>query len=209
MADDKDDTGEYSRSLEIRHERFKALGGGNTIHDDLKALGLERLPLGEQITDAHRKLVLDLAAAGLSNQAVADILGISKERTQSLFTRELGIGFELASATLARSLYWGGVAGDHQASVQWLRYHNRSQWKAKQEFGGPNGGPIPVETEDKTARTIVEALIAGMSTDKNLKRPAKERVKEEAKLTKEAPRLTKPSAKVVKRVRQEDDPDAK
>ncbi len=203
---DEEEPGEYSRQLDIKHERFKALGGGTTVQDDLKALGLERMPLGECITDAHRRLVSELAAAGLSNQAIADILGISKERAQTLFKQEIGTGFELASATLARSLYRGGVAGDHQAAVQWLRYHNRSQWKAKNEFGGVGGKPIQVETEDKTGRDILAALLAGMSTDKSLKRKAvaKDRPSDGEIVNPELPRQRPKVDKVVKRVRKED-----
>jgi hypothetical protein len=206
MADEDEDGG-YSARLDIKHERFKALGGGTTVQDDVKALGLERLPLGQQVTDAHRELVSHLAAAGLSNQSIADILGISKERTQHLFKREIGTGFELASATLARSLYWMGVSGDTQAAIQWLRYHNKSQWKAKQEFGGIDGKPIQVETEDKTGKEFLAALLQGMSTDKKLKRPAKDAKREPSLVPAVERGRKRKHGSVVKKVRAEDSTD--
>jgi len=132
MADESDaresEGGIYSeRDLQLA--RFHALGGGRLLEEDIATA--TRISLGDLVTPKHREIVTKLAAAGLSNQAIADILEISKERTQELFKYELGTGFELASANLSHSLFLGGVAGNHAAAIAWLRNHNRSQWRTK------------------------------------------------------------------------------
>jgi DNA-binding NarL/FixJ family response regulator len=79
MADeaDRDDTNEseYVRELNARHARFLALGGNIDLQTEMKGF----TPLKDLVTDQHRKIVFDLCAAGLSNEAVAAVMGISKE----------------------------------------------------------------------------------------------------------------------------------
>jgi AraC-like DNA-binding protein len=170
MADQEDvKYVDYNEMMNLRHERFKALGGGQDIQRDLSDLSKRNL-LADQITDLHRKIVFDLAAGGLSNQDVADVMGVSKERLQTLFKQELASAYQLCHSSLARSLYYLGISGDGRAAADWLRLHNRSKWATKTQLSGSEDG-APIKTEDSGAREVLNKLLAGMSTDKKLTRP--------------------------------------
>lgn len=164
MADESTPGG-YLEALNLRHERFRALGGTQDIQADMSVLN----PIKDEITDLHRKIVFDLASAGLSNQDVADVMGISKERLQTLFDREVKTAYQLCHASLARSLYYMGVAGDEKAATNWLKHHNRSKWATKTQVSGTEGGE-PIKTEDTGSRDVLAKLIAGMSVATNLVR---------------------------------------
>lgn len=162
---------DYNEELNLRHERFKALGGGQDLQKDL--LDASKLnPLVDQVTEMHRKIVFDLAAGGLSNQDVADVMGISKERLQTLFKQEIASAYQLCHSSLARSLYYLGISGDGRAAADWLRLHNRSKWATKTLLSGSEDG-APIKTEDSGAKEVLQKLLAGMSTDKKLTRPSK------------------------------------
>jgi hypothetical protein len=195
------DTG-YSEELNLKHLRFLALGGGSDIQMDMKAW----TPLSELITPLHRKIVFDLAASGISNQDVADVVGISKERLQTLFEQELKSAYQLCHASLARSLYFQGISGDGKAAEVWLKLHNRSKWATKTQVSGTEEG-APIKTEDQGAKSLLNELLSGMLTSKKLKgaeKPApKQLEKTDAKML-EAPAPRKSSKpKVIKKVRQE------
>jgi AraC-like DNA-binding protein len=164
MADEPLD---YNEELNLRHARFVALGGNTDIQTDLKQVGWNMLK--DQITDAHRKIVFDLAASGISNQDIADVMGISKERLQTLFKPELQSAYQLCHASLARSLYFLGISGDGRAAETWLKLHNRSKWATKTQLSGSEDGS-PIKTEDTGAKEVLQKLLAGMSTDKKLTR---------------------------------------
>lgn len=160
---------DYNEMMNLRHERFKALGGGQDIQKDILDLSKFNV-LADQITPMHRKIVFDLAAGGLSNQDVADVMGISKERLQTLFKQEIASAYQLCHSSLARSLYYLGISGDGRAAADWLRLHNRSKWATKTLLSGSEDG-APIKTEDSGAKAVLEKLLAGMSTDKKLTRP--------------------------------------
>jgi hypothetical protein len=162
---------DYNELLNLRHARFRALGGGQDIQQDLKDASRQLL-LKDQVTDQHRKIVYDLAAGGLSNQDVADVMGISKERLQTLFDYEIKAAYQLCHSSLARSLYFLGIAGDGRAAADWLRLHNRSKWATKTLLSGSEDG-APIKTEDSGSKTLLTKLLAGMATDKKLTRPSK------------------------------------
>jgi hypothetical protein len=170
MADQDDaPPRDYNEEMNLRHERFIALGGSTDIQQDLKKLGSERILLGDLVTDLHRKIVYDLAAGGLSNQDVADVMGISKERLQTLFDYEIKAAYQLCHSSLARSLYFMGIAGDGKAAADWLRLHNRSKWATKTQVSGLEDG-APIKTEDAGARDLLNKLLSGMATDSKLKK---------------------------------------
>lgn len=169
-----DDTSEY---LQERHRviaRFIEMGGNVPIE-----LDLAKLPkLADLVTDQHRVMVKDLTASGLPQEAVARILGISKERLQSLFDYELTTGYEIAHASLARSLYLKGLAGDTYATTSWLRLHNKGQWADKREQTDKGAQQVTAEIEavKSVGQDLLASMLTAMSTDKALyKRPSKDK----------------------------------
>lgn len=166
-----DEPSEYMNERQLVAARFIALGGGTTIDMDLA-----KMPkLADLITQQHRDMVKDLASY-LPNEMVARIMGISKERLQTLFETELETGFHLAKASLGRAAYLKGVAGDVQAMALWLRNHNRSDWAQKIEKTDKGQEQSTAETAAiaDAGRNLVNDLITAMSTSKDLfKRPVK------------------------------------
>lgn len=165
---------EYITERQRIAERFIALGGGSTIDMDLA-----KMPkLADLVTDQHRAMVKDLTASGLAQEAVARIMGISKERLQALFDFELGTGYELAHASMARSLFLKGVAGDTQAQTNWLRLHNRTNWgtvtKVEKTDKGAEQSTAEVAALQEAGTNLVNDIIKSLSTAKDLyKRPTK------------------------------------
>jgi len=173
MADSDDifeeaEPSEYMNERQLVAARFIALGGGSTIDMDLA-----KMPkLADLVTDQHRSLVNDMAAQGLSNEAIAQVMGISKERLQTLFEYELGTGFERAKASLARSAYWKGIAGDVPAMALWLRNHNRSDWASTVKTEKTDKGAAQDDAEIEKVKTagqdLLAAMLTGMSKDPTL-----------------------------------------
>jgi len=163
---------EYITERQRIAERFIALGGGSTIQMDLA-----KMPkLADLVTDQHRDMVSTLAMCGLSNEAIARLMGISKERLQTLFDHELGTGFESAKATLIRSLYLKGVAGSDTATIAWLRNHNRSDWVSRlateKTDKGMEQSTAETDALKDSAQLLLSGILSSMSTDKALyKRP--------------------------------------
>lgn len=184
MADLDDDTpsgddqpSEYMNERQLVAARFIALGGGTTIDMDLA-----KMPkLADLITQQHRDIVKELASY-LPNEMVAKIMGISKERLQTLFENELETGFHLAKASLGRAAYMKGVAGDVQAMALWLRNHNRSDWISKVATEKTDKGAAQDDAEIEKVKTagqdLLAAMLTGMSKDPALfKRPKADRQK--------------------------------
>jgi len=168
IEDEPNEPNEYMSERQLVAARFIALGGGSTIDMDLA-----KMPkLADLVTDQHRSLVKDLAAQGLSNEAVARIMGISKERLQTLFEFELGTAFEIAKATLARAAYWKGVAGSESAMALWLRNHNRSDWastvKTEKTDKGAAQDDVEIEKMKTAGQDLLAAMLTGMSKDASL-----------------------------------------
>lgn len=175
MADDTEDApdeGIYT-PRDLMRARFHALGGGKLLQEDLAKLP----PLADLVTPAHREMVYDLAASGLSNDAVARIMGISKERLQTLFEYELGTAYEMAHANMARSLYINGLAGESGAALGWIRNHNRSNWGSITKVEKTDKGAAQDDAEIDKIKTagqdLLVAVLTGMSTDKKLFKPPK------------------------------------
>jgi AraC-like DNA-binding protein len=177
---DSDDTpeggdgpSEYVNERQLVAARFIALGGGSTIDMDLAKMPV----LADLVTPQHRDLVKDLAAQGLSNEAVARIMGISKERLQTLFAYELGTAFEIAKASLARAAYWKGIAGSESAMALWLRNHNRSDWISRIATEKTDKGAEQASDEISAIKdlgqNVLAAMLSAMSTDKKLFKPPK------------------------------------
>lgn len=173
MADSDDiieeaEPSEYMSERQLVAARFIALGGGSTIDMDLATMP----KLADLVTDQHRGLVNDMAAQGLSNAAIAQVMGISKERLQTLFEYELGTGFERAKASLARSAYWKGIAGDVPAMALWLRNHNRSDWASTVKTEKTDKGAAQDDAEIEKVKTagqdLLAAMLTGMSKDPTL-----------------------------------------
>ena len=170
------DNDDYITERQRIVQRFIELGGTETVEMDLS-----RMPkLADLVTDRHRAMVKDLTAAGLAQEAVARIMGVSKERLQALFDYELGTGYELAHASMARSLFIQGMAGDVQAKTNWLRLHNRTNWGAVSRLEKTDKGAAQdaaeVDALKEAGKDLLAAALTSMSTDKNLfKRPKKDK----------------------------------
>lgn len=176
-ADAEGEPESYNQKRMTRLERFRQLGGGKPIHEDVIAIGA--MPtLAVEITPKHRELVMELAATGMSQETAARILGISKERLQTLFDKEWDVGFDLASGDMQRTIRLNGKMGDSWSAVQWLRYHPRSKFSDKTERtdkGAEQDKDINAEAVKAANDALVAALISGIATDPKLKRPAEQK----------------------------------
>lgn len=167
------DNDDYVTERQRIVQRFIDLGGDQTVEMDLA-----RMPkLADLVTDRHRAMVKDLTASGLPQEAVARIMGISKERLQTLFDYELGTGYELAHASMARSLFVQGMAGDVTAKTNWLRLHNRTNWgtiaKVEKTDKGAAQDDAEIDKIKTAGQDLLAAVLSGMSTDKKLFKPPK------------------------------------
>lgn len=168
--DEQNEDSEYVARRNMVAERFIELGGGSTIDMDLR-----KMPkLADLVTQQHRDMVKDLTASGLANEAVARIMGISKERLQALFEYELGTGYEIAHSSVARALYLKAVSGDAYAGINWIKLHNRSQWAEKSERtekGAEQDKDATADAIKAANEALLAALIGGIATAPELKRP--------------------------------------
>lgn len=150
-----------------RRARFAELGGGRLLDEDVKRAG----KLEDVVTDLHRRLVRDMAAADLSQDIIAKILGISRERLQTLFEHELATGFEQIHGAIIRTMGAKAMMGDTFAGSIWLRNHNRSMWREKREQHNTDdaetGDGI---NEQELNESFMAGVIAGLLTDKSIKR---------------------------------------
>lgn len=159
---------------DLMRAKFQALGGGRLFRDEIK-----KLPkLEELVTDAHRDMVVDLASSGLSQNAVARCMGISKERLRTLFMNEIKTAYPVAHANMVNTLFVNGLAGDSGAALGWIRNHNRTKWgtisKVEKTEKGAEQASAEVAATKQAGIDLVNMLLTGMSTDKNLfKRPTK------------------------------------
>lgn len=203
MADQDDGSNDdYVSQRQLVAERFIALGGGETIE-----MSLAKMPkLKDLVTDVHRAMVKDLTAGGMSHESIALVMGISKERLQALFEYELAVGFELCEASLARSMYLQGVAGNSSAATNWLRYHKKSQWSDKKEMtdkGAKQEEDKDVAVAKQANDVILKALIDGIAgNEKLVKAPTKAQSPPVAAAKIPTKR---PTRGVIKKARQEDD----
>lgn len=177
---------------DLMRARFHALGGGKLLLDELKKLP----PLADLVTDGHREMVYDLTASGLSNDAVARVMGISKERLQTLFDYEINTAYEISHATMARSLWVNGVAGDTGAALGWIRTHNRTNWgtvsKLEKTDKGAGQDAAEVDKLKEAGQDLLSAMLTSMSTDKKLfKRPKNDKLKPVKAVQSDKPKLIK------------------
>lgn len=167
--------GPYERldTVTARYLRFIALGGGRDIREDIR-MHAGKVVVGDLITDEHRELVSELAATGLPHESIARILKIAKSTLQDHFKYELETGFELAKANMSRTVIINATKmGDASAALRWLQLHPDSGWAEKRER---TDREREADTDDgrrqiEAAQSMVNALIAGMSTAPALYRP--------------------------------------
>lgn len=171
LADEPED---YNARRITRMERFRQLGGGKPLHEDVVNLGV--MPtLANEVTDKHREMVMELAGTGMSQETAAKILGISKERLQTLFDKEWEIGFDLHSGDMQRTIRINAKLGDSWSAVQWLRYHPRSRFSDKMERtdkGAEQEKDINADALKTANELFVASVIGAMATDPQLKREA-------------------------------------
>jgi hypothetical protein len=213
MSEDIDIDDQVDTEQLRRFERFVALGGGVPLQQELRNLRkIEEgvVPhLADNVTPKHRTFVADLAASGVSHDAIAKMLGITRQYLEKLFDYELNTAFEFSKANLGRTLFLRGLAGDTQAATNWLRYHNRSDWGSKTQFTGKDAGPIDVDVNHKgksldEAKQWLGQIVSAMMLDKDLanKEPPKRPPVPGAKL--KAPKPAKVKS-TIKKPRQDDE----
>ena len=169
-SDFEDEKSPYLARRDRVMSRFIELGGGKGIDEDLRTMPT----IADHITDVHRQLVSDLVAQGLPNGAVASIVGISKERLQTLFAAEIESAYHIASSSLKRNLFRMGMSGDTGAMTKWISMHNLGDWAEKREMTDKGAEQeAKVASEMATAgQDLVAKAIAYISTSKEYQRPA-------------------------------------
>jgi hypothetical protein len=119
----------------------KAKGKGQTPHEP---------------TTAMRKQVEALAAYGIPQEDICNVVGVSKPTLHKYYRDELDTAIAKANARVAESLF-KKATGDGTAAVTaaifWLK--TRAGWKETvvNEHSGPGGGPIQVA---RVERVIVD-----------------------------------------------------
>lgn len=192
---------DYNQRRLTRMERFRQLGGGKPLHEDVVALGVMPM-LANEITDKHREIVAELAGTGMSQESAAKILGISKDSLQRLFDREWEIGFDLHSSDMQRTIRINAKLGDSWSAVQWLRYHPRSKFSDKMERtdkGAEQEKDINAETIKSANEAFLASVLGAMATDPELKRVAVKTIAAPKPATIERVKAAKP--KSVKRIK--------
>jgi len=131
--------------------------------------------IGDLVTDKHRELVLDLRGAGLKQEAIAAILGISRDAVMKHFAYELEVGLAMSEAAAATALMQIGLAGDEKAITNYLKNHPEFKWGTKTQVTGKDGKDLIPEnaTQAEANQIFLAKVLAAVSTDKKLFKPPK------------------------------------
>ena len=150
-------------------ERFEALGGATPIEVDIERAGLipEDGTIEACISPYHRRVVWELASSGISQDKIARIMGISRERLAHHFAYEIETAAETMLASINRSLARKALAGDTTAALGIMRGHPRSDWRSRQETSG-SVSSVNLDVElDMTDRESAQALLKAMGVALN------------------------------------------
>lgn len=174
-----DDTPPPADDFNLKYERFRALGGDETIYHRVRMYHGAPV-IGDLVTDKHRELVLDLRGAGLKQEAIASILGISRDAVMKHFKYELETGLALSEAAAATALMHIGLTGDEKALTNYLKNHPDFKWGTKTQVTGKDGAALIPEnaTQAEANQVLLSGILTALSTDKTkFKRPAKDKLK--------------------------------
>lgn len=119
-------------------------------------------------------LVARMAAAGLTDQQMADVLGISREtlhkhKQHPPLSEVIAAGKKISDARVVRALFERACGYEHEdeeikvvdhdiirvptikhyppdptAMIFWLKNRDPENWRDKHEYTGPDGGPLVV-----------------------------------------------------------------
>jgi predicted transcriptional regulator len=96
------------------------------------------------------KQVEGLASRGLTEQQIADSLGVSsdtigrRKKKYADFAEAIKRGHAKGVGKIANALFEQAMSGQVAAAIFYMK--NRANWTDKQQHTGPGGGPIKVES---------------------------------------------------------------
>ena len=133
---------------------------------------------GHVVTDVQKRLVQHWVAAGLSQNKIAGMMGISPDTLQKYYRFELDHGEEIANANVAANLYRIATSDAPSAAGAAQYWLNRRSEKFKEvkrvELTGKDGKPMQVDSRvasidvrklDADERDTLRALLMKASDD--------------------------------------------
>jgi hypothetical protein len=126
----------------------------------------KRGPPPMEPTDEQRQQVEMLAAVGVPQDAMAELMGFEVKKLVRYFRRELDVGLHKANAKVAGRLYNNAMSGDNTAAIFWLK--TRGRWRETPqayEHSGPNGEPIQLQQVETDAAEFRRRLLQAPLTD--------------------------------------------
>ncbi len=87
------------------------------------------MTLPHKPTAKTREKVCDFKSFGITNEEIANYLGISIETLTKYYREELDKSIINANAAMAQSLYKKGLNGDISAQIFWLK--TRGRWRTE------------------------------------------------------------------------------
>jgi DNA-binding CsgD family transcriptional regulator len=100
-------------------------------------------------TELQRILTKILAAAGHTQKAIADRLGVSVDTLQRHLKDEFDEGRDFANSSVGEVLLGQAMTGDVKAIAEWFDRRGGPDWRRRtaSEQSGPGGGPIRISAE--------------------------------------------------------------
>ena len=103
-------------------------------------------------TEATRAQVTALAIAGVPQDRIGEIVGVTKPTLRKYYREELDHGSDKANAKIASTLYQQAIDGSVAALIFWAK--TRMGWREtnRTELTGADGGAIQFEDEGQKQR---------------------------------------------------------
>lgn len=99
--------------------------------------GVKHKPTAEQ-----RKLVEAMAAFGIPQLEICNVIGINKDTLLKYYRKELDTATATANTKIANVLYTKALAGDTACVIFWLKTRARWHETIRNEHSGIDGEPI-------------------------------------------------------------------
>jgi hypothetical protein len=100
------------------------------------------------------KTVSAMVSYGITEEKVADVLGIDPKTLRKYFEREIAIAATEANAKMASTLYNKGIAGDVTCMIFWLK--TRARWSERVIVENPNA--VDFDPSDMTDAEIKQRI---------------------------------------------------
>lgn len=124
------------------------------------------------MTDKVKEQAVKLALMGLTDDKMADIIGVVHSTFQKWklddpdFSDSLKEAKDHSDSNVVQSLYQKACGGDTTAMIFWLKNRQRHSWRDKvdHEMSGPDGGAIKIEDANplEVARRLAFLLRSGV-----------------------------------------------